>query len=337
MDLDGSGLRVTIGQTGQVTTTGGGGLFLRSTGSIFIDNAGYVSSTNVGWINAGQTDGSALIGLSYSGTISSTGFGVRLDPGTSAVDGVNTGTISGTGWGVRISDSATGSVDFVNSGEILTVDANAFNAGATVDTLRNSGLLVGDVELGAGSDTLKNQGAITGPVDLGEGADSYRGFGGFVADTVSGGSGNDTLIGGSDTDALAGGADDDSLRGRGGDDDLDGGAGKDILRGGDGHDWLVGGLRRDLQTAGDGSDSFVYLEVADSAQGGDIDKIRELHLRRGTHPPFRHRRNGARLHRHREVQRNRGRGALPSQQSGPRDGAGRCRWRRRCKYQDTPA
>lgn len=93
--------------------------------------------------------------------------------------------------------------------------------------------------------------------------------------TVDGGAGNDTLIGSGGADYLEGGDGDDSIDGGAGDDELFGGAGDDTLRGGTGQDTLDGGAGDDLifiaegdqALGGDGNDTFVLEDLAESGTG----------------------------------------------------------------------
>ena len=85
--------------------------------------------------------------------------------------------------------------------------------------------------------TLRNRGLIDGDVRLDLGNDSFNGRGGVVTGAVFGDAGND---------GLTGGAEDDRLNGGSGNDSVSGGAGDDVLRGGTGVDVLSGGAGRDV-------------------------------------------------------------------------------------------
>ena len=104
-------------------------------------------------------------------------------------------------------------------------------------------------------DTIENSGLMVGSVLLGGGNDSYDGTGGRVeSGVVFGDVGADTLTGGDFVDLFQGGDDADELHGAGGDDALNGNAGADIVDGGAGNDSLYGGTEADTMTGGDGDD-----------------------------------------------------------------------------------
>ncbi len=126
---------------------------------------------------------------------------------------VNTGTISAGGSGFAI----------------LSQDFDPVFPSA--DTITNSGLINGFVDLGGGDDVINNTGAgrITKAVHLGAGLDQYTGSAGAFVDTVFGDAGNDTLRGNGGNDVLNGGLDSDRIYGGLGNDSLSGGLGADFF------------------------------------------------------------------------------------------------------------
>jgi len=163
--------------------------------------------------------------------------------------------------------------------------------GIAVNTIRNAGVMIGDIFLGGGNDTYDGRGGrIEGVVYGSDGLDTFRP--GSGAETFNGGAGADlmdfsdttgirvfldesapnTLTAAGDTyvgiewvfgstrgnDVIQGDAAANLLRGFGGTDTLGGGAGADFLIGGTGIDRLTGGT---------GNDVFQFHVVAD---GGDV-------------------------------------------------------------------
>ncbi len=253
---------------------------------------------------------------------------LTLDP-SSAVVISNTGAISTAGTGPTIQVWGQGGVTLTNTGNIL--NASASGAAIAVDgtlTLRNSGLIEGDViatlsanmfnsgtihgdiQLGGSNDTLRVSGLVMGDVVLGNGLGAFYQTGGRVMGCVYGGTGDDqyhvdrpdtqisdttggldtvfattsfgltagieTLIlsgaggmtgtGNASANTIVGAGGDDVLWGLGGNDALNGGegnnrlmggAGIDTLRGGEGNDRLEGGPGADVVYVGYGNDTLI--------------------------------------------------------------------------------
>ncbi|MEH6648385.1 hypothetical protein, partial [Sulfitobacter sp.] len=99
----------------------------------------------------------------------------------------NHGDLTGT-TGTAVSMTSTDAI-FTNFGTV-SGDVTAQQA----VTVRNAGLIDGDVITNGSSDVMVNSGTITGSVDLGTGNDIYRGFGGTVLGTIDGGADDDTYF-----------------------------------------------------------------------------------------------------------------------------------------------
>ena len=242
---------------------------------------------------------------------------LTLNP-TSAAIIANTGMISTAGSGPTIQVWGQGGVTLSNAGNI--VNASAVGAAIDVDgtlTLRNSGQIQGDViatlsanifnagsihgdiRLGSGNDTVRVSGLVMGDIFLGDGRGAFYQTGGRVMGCVYGGSGDDqyhidrpdTVIsdttGGLDTvfattsfqlgngienltlsGALGltgtGNSGANVLLGAGGDDVLWGLGGNDALNGGEGNNRLMGGAGLDTLRGGEGSDRI------DGGPGADM-------------------------------------------------------------------
>lgn len=266
---------------------------------------------------------------------------LTLDPTSAAVIS-NTGMISTAGSGPTIQVWGEGGVTLTNTGNILNASANgvALVVGGAL-TLRNSGQIEGDVSatqsanifnagtihgdilLGSSNDTVRISGLVMGDIILGDGRGAFYQTGGRVMGCVYGGTGDDqyhvdrsdTVIsdatGGVDTvfatasfqindgienltlsgalgmsgignggaNLILGAGGDDALWGLGGNDNLFGGdgnnrlmggAGSDTLRSGDGFDRLDGGRGNDVIYVGYGSDTLV------GAAGRDVLRFDEL-------------------------------------------------------------
>ena len=132
--------------------------------------------------------------------------------------------------------------------------------GGGVNLLQNFGQINGSVIMGDQISTVRNGGLIVGDVMLDAGNDLYDGRGGQVSGTVLGQVGNDILIGGMGNDILSGGD------------------GLDRLRGGAGDDVLMGGAGRDLMIGGSGADTFVFARAGEVSAGLAQDQILDFEV-----------------------------------------------------------
>jgi Ca2+-binding RTX toxin-like protein len=133
--------------------------------------------------------------------------------------------------------------------------------GAGVDTVDYSGLN-GAVTLNLSTATAQNTGL---------GTDTLSGF-----ENAVGGIGNDKFTGTTAANRIQGAAGSDQINGLGGADLLEGGEGNDNLQGGNGSDTLVGGAGRDIMVGGNDADVFRFLAFADSAVGGQRDRVNDF-------------------------------------------------------------
>ena len=204
-------------------------VFVAGTGDV-VRNAGQITGGGGVWGNgwgAGrlENDG-AIVGVRFAA--------VKLYDGAGANTILNGGTISGVG-GVLL-QNATATILNLADGEIRSTTAAAAaidgSLAGTGFTLRNLGAVIGvdDAVLGsAAADTLRNDGVIDGDVLLGGGNDVFRGRKGLIEGELRGGDGNDTLITGRGDDALFGDRGLDRLDGGAGDDTMTGGANPDVF------------------------------------------------------------------------------------------------------------
>lgn len=314
-DADGLGQnRLVIGESGIVRTVnipGNSAIYMSGTDSV-LQNWGEVSGTwgafLQGWDRGLVENHGVMAGNVQAGVFITSSSNVEV---------INTGSITGAD-GVAFS-TAAGIVR--NSGEIITngagnqaIDALAANGAITV---LNSGWIAAQtvaIRTGSGFDTVRNSGLIEGDVSLGGGDDLYDGIGGRLASAVSGGSGNDTYLvddstielvelagegldtvrslvsfhlgahfenldllgagnvdgrGNTEHNAITGNIGNNLLRGAAGDDTLAGGEGNDLLHGNRGNDLLAGGTGDDTLIGGAGSDTVSY-------QGEDGDFVIDL-------------------------------------------------------------
>ena len=173
--------------------------------------------------------------LNNSGIISASGAeatAVVADPGATILNSgsVSAESVAGGADSIGIAFGAFGSGQktLQNSGtiaaDIAIVDRAASSGpGTDILTLDNSGQITGLVDLGDGVDTVRNTGLIDGDVLLGAGNDEFDGRGGTVTGVVDGGAGNDVIRGGAGNDTLNGGAGNDTVAGGAGADVMDGG------------------------------------------------------------------------------------------------------------------
>ena len=255
---------------------------------------------------------------------------LTLNQGSTAVI-TNTGMISTAGSGATIKVSGQwGATTLTNTGDIVNAssaqaaievngdlalrNSGRIEGGVTVKDgvadITNAGTLHGDIKLGGFSDTVRISGVVMGNVVLGDGNNVFWQTGGRVMDTVYGGFGDDTYhvdrsdtaisdtTGGMDVvyaatsfrltagleklvllgplglvgtgnaaaNVILGDAGDDVIWGLGGNDALNGadgnnrlmgGAGLDTLQGGEGNDRMDGGPGADVVFVGYGSDTLL--------------------------------------------------------------------------------
>lgn len=274
------------------TISGGNGIGVRVWGDGEIRNYGDVDA---GLFALVLRDGDGLIynaGTALGGTAAYLG-GSGADEGPNRL--INTGVLSGDKYGVyATSESAiitnTGTItsanpdlatvrmiDFLgeetfhmtNSGDILSAGF-VFDGGNGVDTIINTGQMVGRMQLNAGDDIYRGQnGEVVGAIYGGDGDELVTT--GAADNTIYGDQGNDTLTSNGGDDVLFGGLNDDRLRAGDGDDRVYGGEGADIMRGGDGADLLDGDTDSDLIYGGRGNDEIYAGSSADVVTAGDGD------------------------------------------------------------------
>lgn len=249
-------------------------------GSTRIDNAGIISSFGTYAITC--ADGSAT-------------------PHQSLI--TNSGLIEGDDTGIFVNNTVSSTMVVRNTGTISGAlyafqDASVV---ANVDTIINSGTMIGYVELGLGDDVYDGRlGLSRGQIFGDDGNDRlYTGAGN---DRLYGGAGNDTLLGGAGADVLSGdgGIDDafygsattgvvaslltgglagdakgdnysqvENLIGSAFGDTLTGNTIANQLIGGAGNDVLNGGLGNDTLFGQAGQDSFVFSTVPNSLTNAD--------------------------------------------------------------------
>ncbi|HHB80879.1 MAG TPA: calcium-binding protein, partial [Aliiroseovarius sp.] len=318
IQLDGASTGTFFGGTEVFVAAGGlvaseGAFALQSVGThTEVTNAGTISATNTAlYFQAGDNivlntgtissqsyaifaDQSSISGeteIANAGTIQGS---IYIQSGTGVIS--NSGLIAGTGTTIRLdpfSDNDT--LTLVNSG-IITSLANTYAIAASgtflgADTIYNTGLINGSINLVAGTDLVRNHGEVFGDIDLGDGDDTYRGSG-SVTGTLDGGSGADTLytradlasVSGFETVYLRGAAGIDftaaddgtgsTIRGNKAGNEIDAGDGDDLLFGRGGDDVLDGGAGKDKLTGGRGTDIFLFNETGDTgASKATADRI----------------------------------------------------------------
>jgi Ca2+-binding RTX toxin-like protein len=286
--MRGANNTITNTVSGQVTSDASGAagnisisaITMEVDGNATLRNAGIVDGNAAGIIiRADSAVAGTVARITNSGSITGGVEGINLTIET--VEITNTGTISGGAFGI-VGSSGGIQMTIVNDGMIRTTTTGtgvAITGNSGVDTLRNTGTVVGNILLDVGNDRITNDGLIRGNVDMGGGNDAYAGAAGRLVGTVLGGAGLDTLVGGTAADALNGGADADLLIGGAGDDILSGAAGADRISGGLGNDRITAGAGRDVLAGGLGADVFVFTSKATLGIGVARDQITDfVHL-----------------------------------------------------------
>lgn len=232
-------------------------------------------------------------------------FAVRIYGTSSSIS--NDGMISGTSIGAYYEGIAGQVQSLTNTGNMHGVSAALSVTGAASFTLINTGTMQGEFAaiLGSGADNLRNTGTMIGNVNLGAGNDVFDGRGGTVIGTIMGGLGNDRLINSTDAETFDGGAGvdvvnftgsagaivfldgrecggsaagdsylnvenvvgsafgADRITGNGSNNVLNGRGGNDYLFGSAGNDQLIGGEGVDTLRGGAGNDVFVFQSLDD--------------------------------------------------------------------------
>ena len=236
--------------------------------------------------------------VTNSGTISATYTGMDVTGNANIAS--NTGLIESGYIGVFISGNAGETTTFLNAGMIVG-DTYAIRNGPSDDTVRNTGTLVGDVDLRAGNDVFDNRGGtVQGTVwgdtgddlfiidsatdiseDPDEGMDEVQSLISYAlganietltllgAESLNG-TGNElanTLTGNAGANDLRGLDGDDTIDGLAGDDAIFGGEGGDSLTGGFGNDSLYGGDGGDVLAGGNGDDMLLGKDGNDTLKG----------------------------------------------------------------------
>lgn len=253
---------IVIGVNGSIYADGKAIFLAEDTLNSFIVNQGSLTGTvgvrsdgtggvlqNQGLISGTITAGVEAFGDGFnvlnSGIISGGGSAaVRATDPNFRIE--NTGTI--TSQSLAIYTTAGLSLD--NSGTITTGHGTAIEARTGVNTIVNSGLILGDIQL---SDE----------------ADFYDGRTGQVTGRIIGGFGNDTIYGGDNDDVILAQSGSDTVYGGGGNDTIIGLSGSDRLFGGDGDDELSASQPAVIE-GGAGNDLITLqsLGSASTADGG---------------------------------------------------------------------
>ena len=218
-----AGVRATVICDG--TIVGVWGLTMGHQNTLHVGTTGRIFGEDVAvWTRVGS--GNTIYN---DGSIFGNGIGIfsfKTDLTASFMGIHNSGTIK-SGFGTAFQGNAAIAIEqndailFENSGTVHAMKAGSHAYlsvfGNSVDTVINTGTIIGHVSLGLNNDVLNTAGGqITGTISGDDGNDRITGS--AFADTINGGAGIDTLFGNGGNDTLIGGA---------GADRLDGGLGID--------------------------------------------------------------------------------------------------------------
>jgi len=284
-DTGGSGHTIEVSKTGYVSGASdgielsGSNMRIANYGTIVgfqdtgiqtvipIGQAGNANITNYGTIHSDQY-GVYLEGpgnrILNSGDISGGNIAIRInEAGGNFIS--NAGLIQSSSTGFEL-NADSGILTLWNSGTIIA--PTAIDADASDEIIRNTGTIIGDIDLAGGNDRLVNSGDISGDVNLGTGTDVLLGGAGRIEGAIDGGAGDDLLISGIGDDAVMGGVGADEIRGGLGNDVLAGGDHDDRAFGGDGDDTLSGDRGNDELFGGSGDDTLDGNFSDDILRGG---------------------------------------------------------------------
>ncbi|HSZ74570.1 MAG TPA: hypothetical protein VK779_07110, partial [Rhizomicrobium sp.] len=197
-----------LGQNNNITVNGQvyGGISSEGSGTI-------ITVSSHGFVSGDMSMSGDYSQFINDGTVEALVDGMQIDNNSTFI---NNGLFSSRGFGFFF--DGDGSVSIVNTGTIQGDFETYYNttnkASVTID---NSGLWTdGDLDLTPGNDTVTNTGIITGNVDLGDGNNTLDSRNGTIDGSISAGSGNDTILCGAGNDTISAGAGADTIDGGGG-------------------------------------------------------------------------------------------------------------------------
>ena len=282
----------------------GFGAFLANTDAWTVTvNGSIVATGSTGiFLDAGNAAVST-IKIGVDGEVQGASFGINL---LSPANINNAGTINEFGiGGIGIGIFNGGTHTITNSGLITATSGVAIRDfdGISNDTVKNSGVINGDVTLSGGNDTVTNSGVLDGTVLLGEGTNHLANSGNIIGN-VFGGSGADTvtnshlingvvsLFGGNNTVTNSGTISGLVVTGSGSDtmmnfaiigdvmksgtilDEISLGAGNDKFMGGANPETVQDGNGADIVALGGGNDTYIAFTVVDFVSVDGIDIVR---------------------------------------------------------------
>jgi Ca2+-binding RTX toxin-like protein len=176
----------------------------------YVGNYGHISATQ----NGIQLDGDDQSVSNY-GYIDAQGDGIKVSGVAFSIS--NSGSIVGGAYGLS-ANGATGNLTITNtsSGSISASHDGGraiYSSGANSTKIINAGRLVGGILLGDTVDTMRNSGNVEGDIGFQGGAATFDGRGGTVSGTITGDTGADTIRLGNDGETVNGGAGRDQLFG----------------------------------------------------------------------------------------------------------------------------
>ncbi|EGF91748.1 outer membrane autotransporter barrel domain protein [Asticcacaulis biprosthecium C19] len=158
----GNGGLVDFTQTGSIIATGNGanGLIAQSLGG----GGGWVDGVFAG--SAGGDGKGGAITLNLSGSTFATGTGGTAvlaqslgKSGAGNITIVSNGTVRGYAAGIRVDGGATNTV--TTSGSVSAVSGVTISSGSGNDRVINTGLVIGNIDLGSGSNAFENRAGST--------------------------------------------------------------------------------------------------------------------------------------------------------------------------------
>ena len=278
-----------IGSGGSAIVTRGEGSVVTNAGTLNAGNAGiaiYGDGTTATNTKSIEVGGSAIridaddVTVGNSGSIKGA---IGIDVSGRGVEGSNSGTI--TSWkGAAVDLTGTLNATFSNSGTIAASSGNAIKGGSGAQSLKNTGTIKGDVDLGGGNDHFDGRGGVVmGHIAGDKGNDTYvvSNTKTLIVEERSGGSDtveatvsyvlqanfeNLKLLGSAAINATGNEAAN-KLHGNAALNHIDGKSGNDVIWGHAGNDVLTGGAGRDqfVFEVGDGKDVITDFNAKGSS------------------------------------------------------------------------
>jgi hypothetical protein len=192
-DVSLGGISIAANNSGTIASSDAYSTLSLELGNYYADTQASATLVNSGTISASLPEGSVRRSTAAVDIQGWRSDGVPIaNAVVTNMQGATIGVEGAGGFGLRAYDAA---LTLDNAGTIRGTRAAVLTAGEGAVTIRNSGVLDGQVWLDTGNDYVENTGIITGPVLLEDGDDVFvQHAGATLGGLVDGGLGNDRFV-----------------------------------------------------------------------------------------------------------------------------------------------